>query len=583
MMQGKQRGVALVFVLMLTTVTGMVVLTALNSSATQERMAGNFQKNLNAEWQAERATFESFNRLNAWVRENPDASQDELAEMAGFNPLSGSGGRTFGTVAGWQDDRLALASSGQRYQDAYGSRQARLRLVTKPGGSGRSPFASGVIGCDGVDLTGSADISSYSSKGEPVEQDVVVKTVRDGADITLDGASEIQGDILSTGSIVLGTSKPVAGRLHANKNISITSTAIIEGTVKAVGRVNVTNSAQLQELLQANQDVEITGAAILRGGVQTRGALALTNLVLNEDHGNFYAMGPLSMHNWIFDALTNQRRSRTSVSPYCEGCVVPTLEVPEVPLLPVDDVTDPDSDHYAPLCDPLSIVSEVALVDQIFSLGLPSITMSNGTDKYQFTTLQGEVEQGAFVLNLLPETVSFLGNTRSVYALDSLDFGGSTQLSIEGNITLYVRGDVRFHGASVLRIKGGGSLTLIVGGKVDMSAGLKILDETDHPPQGVNDDGFPALAIYSAYQSAHSSDFGVRFKGGVEDAYAVIYAPEAHIEVGAALRLRGAFVGKTLQISGDGHLYYDQALAQTDPGGGNGQAESPRFVFEGWF
>ncbi|MCH8538950.1 MAG: hypothetical protein LAT66_14405 [Alkalimonas sp.] len=128
----RQRGVALVFVLMLTTVAGLVVFTSLNSSATQERMAGNFQKNLNAEWQAERATFESFNRLNALVRENPTATESELLEMAAFS-REGSGARQFSSSAEWHGDQLDLASSGQRYDDALAKRKARLRLVSAQG------------------------------------------------------------------------------------------------------------------------------------------------------------------------------------------------------------------------------------------------------------------------------------------------------------------------------------------------------------------------------------------------------------------------------------------------------------------
>lgn len=579
-MNNKQRGVALVFVLMLTTVAGLVVLTSLNSSATQERMAGNFQKNLNAEWQAERATFESFNRLNALIRENPSASESELLAMAQFSS-DGSGARQFASSAGWQGDQLDLATTGMRYADALARRNARLRLVSSPGSSGHSPFASGVIGCDGVGLSGSADISNYSSRGEPLQDNVVVKTVRDGADIALTGASEIDGDILSTGSIELGTSKPIAGRLHANQDIRITSTAHISGTVQAVGAIAITNSAVLEMLAHANESIAISGFSSLKGGAQSRSTLTISNLNTSADHGDFAALGLVSMPNWIASALDNTIRSAEGVSPITAGAVDPTLQIEPVPLLPVDQ-SDSSRDDYAPLCDPLNIVAEVQQLDAQLSSELPVLLLS-GTDQYRFTSNQGSVQQGNFELTVLPQTANFLDDSRAVFGLDSLHLSASTGLRIEGNIALYVRGDVSFKGASLLTITEGSSLTLIVGGTVDMSAGLKILDDDGQTPQGINAEGYPVLAIYSGYQSQNIEDIGVRFQGGVEDAYAAIYAPEAHLDVRAALRLRGAFVGKTIQLSGDGHLLFDQALRDTSPGGGHIEADPPRFVFEGWF
>lgn len=577
----QQQGVALVFVLMLTTVAGLVVFTSLNSSATQERMAGNFQKNLNAEWQAERAVFESFNRLNALVRENPQASEAELLSLAGFDALAGSGNRQYRSTAEWQDDRLAVSSAGQRYSDALASRQASLRLLTASGSSGSSPFLSGVIGCDGVGLNGSADISSYSSTGEMLSDPVVVQTVRDGADIELTGASEISGDVLSTGNIHLGTSKPVAGRLHANGNIRISSTALITGSVQALGNVILSNSAVLQSELHTNGDIQVSGFSSLLGGVRGRGGLTVTNLNINAAHGDFTTMQAISMEHWIGAALSNQVISGMAVTPAAAGRIHPGLYVEPVQPLEVDQPDSAAAEER--LCDPLSIVSQVQLLDELVSSALPSLSMTNGHDSYQFTSSEGFVQAGSFALNLQPQMVTFLERSRAIYALESLHFGASTRLRIDGNITLYVRGDVRFSGASVLNITEGSSLTLIVAGQVDMAAGLKIKDDAGHTPQGINADGYPVLAIYSGYQSGDSTDYGVRFHGGVQDAYAAIYAPEAHVEVGAALRLRGAFVGKTIQLSGDGHLIFDQALAQTEPGGGSSEPIPPRFVFEGWF
>lgn len=575
-----QRGVALVFVLMITTVAGLVVFTSLNNSATQERMAGNFQKNLNAELQAERATYESFNRLNAMVRENPMSTQSELLAKAGF-ALDGSGARQFTSSAEWQGAHLTLESTGQRYDDAFAMRRAKLRLVSTSATSGGSPFPSGVIGCDGVGIDGSAAISSYSSTGDPVIDPVVVKTVREGADIKLTGAPEIRGDVLSTGSIFLATSKPVAGRLHANHHITLSSTSVISGTVKAVGDVTISNSAELQSELHTSGDITNTGASRLLGGVRSRGKLTVTNLMTSAKHGDFLAMGAIALPNWIAASLTNQITSAVAISPVSAGQINANLYVEPVLALPVDQTNSADASEH--LCDPLHIVSQVQQLDSELNGSLPTLNVATGHDRYQFNERQGQVMVGDWSLNLLPQTREFLEVDRTIYALDVVNFGGSTILQIHGNITLYVRGNTRFSGASVLHITKGSSLTLISGGKVDMSAGLTIIDDEGNTPQGINADGYPVLAIYSGYQSQALADYGVRFQGGVEDAYAVIYAPEAHVEVGAALRLRGAFVGKTIQLTGDGHLLFDQALAHTEPGGGNTVAVPPRFVFEGWF
>ncbi|MCH8538949.1 MAG: hypothetical protein LAT66_14400 [Alkalimonas sp.] len=410
---------------------------------------------------------------------------------------------------------------------------------------------------------------------------VVVKTVRDGADIELSGASEISGDILSTGSIFLATSKPVAGSLHANDAIAISSTSAISGTVKAVGDVTISNSAILYEELHANGDIAITGFSSLLGGLRGRSELMVSNLNTSVEHGDFLAMGSIALQSWISAAITNQIVAGVALSPASAGQINTSLYVEPVPLLPVDQ-DDSHSDDYNPLCDPLQIVSEVQQLDSQFSDTLPELVRAS-TDIYHFSESQGQVLVGSPAFDLQPLTLEFLEAERTIYALDTLSFGASSTLRIDGNIALYVRGDTLFTGASVLHITEGSSLTLISSGKVDMTAGLNIIDDEGNTPQGINADGYPVLAIYSGYQSQDITDYGVRFHGGVEDAYAAIYAPEAHVEVGAALRLRGAFVGKTIQLTGDGHLLFDQALAHIEPGGGDTTPVPPRFVFEGWF
>lgn len=567
-----QQGLSLVTVLVLTMASALLVFAALNSSLTQSRLSGNFQKTLNAQLQAEQAAIEQYHRLNQALITQPTADMPTLAASLLQQSQHDSDGRARQALldsSSLTTTSLRLQTLGLRFADSRSSQQAFYRLQ----GSSQSqsqPFAQALIGCDGVALTGSGRISGYDSENNLASEVALsVQTVRPDADVSLSGAAPIEGDVLSRGNISLSGSALIKGKVHANGNVLLANaSAQINRQVWAGGTVQINNTVTVLGEVRANTGVSISNSATLQGGIFSRQGLQITGGV--RVAGQTAVLGDIRLPAWVAAGDYFQQKNQVFYSHSSEhqfGLHQPGLQVTPVPLLPVDLSLDQQQQQRR-LCDPLNISQQF---DQLgIPAQLPTLTVWRSWDqrRYQLTASQAQyLDKPDSSSRLLPAPSRFAGQSRSSYFLQALQLGSDAVLVVDGAVTLYLQQGMQMSGAAQLVITPGSSLTLLSHGKISFSAGSRVLTQEngDKAPSGLVR-GQPVLAIYSAYQSQHADDVGVDLTGAASGLYAAIYAPQAWVQVGGSNGFSGAVVGKTVQISGAGQIRYDQALGRLQAG-----------------
>jgi len=151
----------------------------------------------------------------------------------------------------------------------------------------------------------------------------------------------------------------------------------------------------------------------------------------------------------------------------------------------------------------------------------------------------------------LAPTVTASGGSNIMYlgtgtkTLSAFSGSGSTPIIVTGNAVLWVTGDFSLSGGGYVQILPGASLTLYVGGSASLSGGGVI-----------NGTGLAANFTLIGL----SSNTGVSFSGNA-DFVGTINAPQAAISLSGNAVVYGAVIGKTVSISGNPALHYDQALA----------------------
>ena len=203
-MYNKQKGFTLITVLILTSMASIVVLSSLRENIVQERLSGNFQKKLNSRLMAEKGVFEQAKLLQQTLNEEGVLAVEDLISKT--SNASGSGVIADDAIFNASLSQnaageLEIASLGQRFDgDAQSNLVARFAVQ---GAKGSSIFTNAMVGCKGVNLSGSGSIDSYdSSKGtyeETKSNDGDVSTIAGDSDVVLSGHSPIKGDVKATG------------------------------------------------------------------------------------------------------------------------------------------------------------------------------------------------------------------------------------------------------------------------------------------------------------------------------------------------------------------------------------------------
>ncbi len=189
-----------------------------------------------------------------------------------------------------------------------------------------------------------------------------------------------------------------------------------------------------------------------------------------------------------------------------------------------------------------------------------TVIMDNGSTVSGTTTHTNSVALPAVVV---PSSLTSLssGGTYSLgnnatgtlnsgdYKYTKLDLHNNAILNINGNVRLYLTGATALTTQNNVNINiaSGANLTLYVDGVLSADNNV-LFNSASHLPSKFN--------IYSTYTGSN----GVVISNN-GTTYAGIYAPQTNITLSNNDAFYGAVVGKTVNLSNNGEVHYDQALA----------------------
>ncbi|QPL42490.1 polymer-forming cytoskeletal protein [Pseudoalteromonas sp. A41-2] len=561
----KQHGFTLITVLILTSMASLVVLSSLRENIVQERLSGNFQKKLNSRLLAEKGVFEQAKLLQQTLNREGVLAVDDLINKT--NLASGTGiiasDATFSaTLTKNPDGELEIASLGQRFEgDAQSNLVARFGIQ---GAKGSSVFTNAMVGCKGVNLSGSGSIDSYdSSQGtyeETKSDDGDVSTIAGDSDVVLSGHSPIRGDVKASGVIYLNGSSPIIGNIHSNTGVYISpgSGLRVDGNVYTRGYYKH-RGGRISGVVRANGDATMQWSTYIDN---TQGE---TLDIMYGGTGDFK------------DTYNNQQdgvhysNSKFNINPNVEPVTVAD------PTAPDYDPSNPDTN-----CDPLILPEKMTDIMAGIT-GYDSISVGP-TQLFKFNTEQGFHSNGGsqIIVPTLADVFLFDKKIQNqsngshskeyVFALDGLKMTSDGKMEVSGgDVILLIDGDFSMEGDTTLTIKKDSSLTVLLTGKVNIGAGAKVITEQE----GLTTSGHPSLSFYSSFNSVN----GVQFSGAA-NLYAAIYAPLTTVKLSGSGELFGSVRGAVITSSGGSGAHYDAGLLKVQNGG---KPSTPaRIVFLGW-
>jgi hypothetical protein len=139
------------------------------------------------------------------------------------------------------------------------------------------------------------------------------------------------------------------------------------------------------------------------------------------------------------------------------------------------------------------------------------------------------------------------------YVFNNFSVGGSSDVTITGNVTLYVTGDFSIGGTGALTIAPGASLKIFGAGDFDMG-GTGIANQNGKAS---------SLQVYLSTDTAASTkDVDL---GGTADFYGVVYAPKAMVKPHGTSATYGSLVGKAINVVGNSTFHFDENLLTLVP------------------
>ncbi|MDQ9092347.1 hypothetical protein RC083_12190 [Pseudoalteromonas haloplanktis] len=622
------KGFTLITVLILTSMATLVVLSSLRDTIIQERLSGNYQKQLNARLMAEKGVYASMQQLNQQLLNDPTQNLADLvnqnASINGIGTLDATAFNANLTVN--NDGELVISSTGNRFE-GEANLEAIFEFVQTPGSTGSSPFSPGITGCSGISLSGSGKIDSYDSSlgdynatlsdgSQNYSEQAFVQTLDGDSTIVLSGNGKIFGDVIASNSIKLTGSADISGNVHSNGYLSLPSNSKIGGNVTAYlyysqqsgsvgGNIQANGDISLKQTYVAGNitsgaNIAITGNTI-DGKVLSQGDTTLNQPTILggvQSHGNYSqkggtvsggvkVLGNVALTQWGSTISSDDLRylgngSFTGdtpeyyLAPYKTS---PPLVIDTISPVKKIDFTENGAASGTTSCDPLGINNAINdLDDPLNNYQDLFISGSGKGDHLQLFTSKAEflVDNASTPdSDITAKSTRFLDKPTDIMYFDNISIKGHLSVKENHHATLFVQGDFTMSGASSLTIPEQSSLTIIVLGKFNIGAGTQVYT----PTNGITALGKPVFSIYSNYSG---NDTGVSFSGGTEQAYAVIYAPLSHVEITSSVGFKGSVLGNTVNVSGAGGIHYDTALADVSAGGGSTSSSSSHLVFKGW-
>lgn len=537
----EQGAVLIVSMIMLVLVTALVV-TALKSSNIQEMMTSNSNNHVTAMMAAEAGAAD----FATWLAANYDSddSADEIKTKFGPKALAnakqvGSGDGyyyldkvTTGAVV--EATVTGLATADTTPLTVLSQYHVRLQLTGAPGTV--KPFENAVIGCEGVSTQGSGQIDSFDSRIAPYDsskpgKNADVITTEPGADVELVGNAPIYGNVYSTGDVYAQGSSPVYGETRADNDITLKG-----GGVNFYGDIFSGNNLYFES------------SAAARANVYANGNIEFNNYSASVD-GNAQAGG----------TITGKNKNKP-VSDYVGGSVDPGVSPnnPSVAGVP---------------CDPLDVDAIVDEFSGLTSTGDFTVGSYPKNDWRLTPTGASYYDETWDVKEWVNDdtkplvTMDVMGTERPVLMVDNMTLqNGNGELHISGgDVVIFVDGDFNLGGSNEIRIDDDSSLTVITTGTFDLGGSVDVANGST-----LNTNGNPRFSLYSNYdqsQAGKNAKAGVKI-GANDDMTAVVYAPKSDVDVTGSGELFGSVRGRTVDVTGNGGMHYDEALGDADLGSG---------------
>ena len=533
--QHSEEGFAAVTVMVISLLGGLIVFDTVQENVNQERMAGNYYKELNARLQAENGLAAAYNALSA----NSSISNTEM--MTALNTNTSTSYRY--TLDAWENSAdtsiMELDSKGAHYEGNYDIRGT----ITAGSSPGNNVFNNAITTCDGASLGSGGVIDSYNSDDGAYNSsnpggngDITI--LNENSSLNLSGSADIYGDVSVNGNISLTNGK-IYGDASATGNIITNNSgeASIGGNIEAGGNVTYksTDGTNAPDSISSDGSVTIGG----EGQTSFNGDVSY-----GGDNGGTYTSG---------DNVEN-------------------------------NVTQYDEDHVSEIasqeCDILNIADEFGnTTDGIGKLlnSTPTTLEFGGNNTSYVISDSGLIDtHNNQRVVIQTESVEFLSAETEVYVLDFNGFTyGGLSLTVESgsNVTIYLSTNTIIGGS--IEVEEGATLTILTKSSFEVGSNGSITNlngDGTTSPSVVNSDGNIGTTLYSNYQSTSNSDYGVELFGGT-DSYMATYATKASVKIQASGDQYGSIRSNYVNVTNTSiGLHYDEQIANANIGDSTGDS-----------
>ena len=579
------KGFAAVTVLVISLLGGLIVFDTVQENINQERMAGNYSKEINAHLQAENGLAASYNALNDNSSLNSesmmtllnDAQNDTGAHRYSLEPwvagtsteisTDGSGddsdetivetivSTVFGGTSNTEtssastsnaSNAILIESKGFHYDGQYEMRGS----ISLAASSGNSVFTGAITTCDGAILGGSGTIDSYdSSEGSydaanPGSNGDISVLNEYASGLTLSGGSPISGSASINGDLNISGSGSIAGDAHVSGSINLGSSGSIDGNAQATGSVTNSYSPITMDSISANGDVTILNS--YDGPISYSGDLNYPDYG-NVSNATYYDTGQVA-------AVGTETCDILGLASEFESGDIGNLETANSTTIDFSSAGDNNAFDY--------------------------IFTSNGLESY---IAGGSSSLINTQIDTESQDITFLDNDISTYIMSINDFSHGNTITIEsGNdVILYLQGDTVI--SDKIYVEDGATLTIITEGtfKTTQDGGVYALDSDGNTANSsVNSNGDNSFLLYSGYDSSSNSDYGITLNGA-SDMFLTAYAPDASMQITASGNIYGSLRSDYLTVSGGAGIHYDEEIAATNVGGTGSTTSTPKITR--WF
>ncbi|MGP9768008.1 DUF7305 domain-containing protein [Halomonas sp. AOP13-D3-9] len=612
----QQQGAALIIVMALLSGALMLGISGMRTALIDEQLAGNYRASVQAQMNSDSmmSEFRNYSSLDlldniytAECEESQDCYQefkrdflDHLSTVKEFETLEKvvdiRVDKEKGTITvvtrdqGTNNnaDRETTATYG-RLSEGDNSEENGSGDSTGSNDSGviENPFASPVVGCEGVSSAGGSTISSYRSSegawsGQPgrfADNDIpLIRTTAENADVILGRSEQIHGGIEALGSVILNGSSQVFGSINSNSDVNLNTSSSIHGDVASKGEVSVGPATVKGSVFSDGNVTLANGGSKVEGDVESFADVIFTES--GRVDGVLKSGGDIDFQNW---------GASVGKGVYAQGDINSPRKPPyNPPEGHVDEAYRTNFFHNTSV--------SIAEIEEIGphpcdTANFAGNSLSEEIERYQMSlTSSGDVRVGAYpneewrltpqqmgrfdktwnvnrwVTHASPETNTLMGNQTPIYRVNNLRLTSSPSLRVSGgDVVIVVDGDFTMGGGGPgLVIDPDSSLTVFVAGQTDFGSVLNMSSANS-----INSNGKPTFSLFSGYKGAGN---GVNFSSS-NRVVANVYAPYTGVSVNSGSGFFGSVRGRSVSVSGGGSVVYDELLVDAFGDSENGTPE----------